>query len=87
MRRLRFLLTAALLACVNIGCLAVVSTETVATSGKRVAVLDGEVYIIDLADNTATRVRMTEAGEPVTETNIEVKSGTATSVVVDGAKP
>ena len=87
MRRVRFLLTAVLLACANIGCLAVVATETVATSGKRVAVLDGEVYIIDLSDSTATRVRMVEADEPIAETDIEVKSETATPVVVDGAKP
>jgi len=83
MRRLMLLLTVAALACANIGCLAVVATETVATASKRVEVVDGQLYVIDLATNTAKPVRLVKQSEVITE----VTSETTAEATLDETNP
>ena len=83
MRRLMVLAMVAVLACANIGCLAVVATETVATSSKRVEVVDGQLYIIDLAKNTAKRVQIVKECEVITEVTTEAN----TEVTLDENQP
>ncbi|MFH0981365.1 MAG: hypothetical protein V2A79_07495 [Planctomycetota bacterium] len=81
MRRSVLLMGAALLACANIGCLAVVSNETLAASSRRVAVVDGQMYVIDLQNNTAKRVRLVPEGEVSIELPSETEPETTASEV------
>ena len=71
MRRLMLSLVMVLLACANVGCLAVVANETLEASTKRVAVVDGQMYIIDLEANTAKKVHMVKESEVITETTAD----------------
>ena len=83
MRRLMLSLVMVLLACANVGCLAVVANETLEASTKRVAVVDGQMYIIDLEANTAKKVHMVKESEVITEADSE----TITETTADEAKP
>ena len=83
MRRLMLSLVMVLLACAYVGCLAVVANETLEASTKRVAVVDGQMYIIDLEANTAKKVHMVKESEVITEADSE----TITETTADEAKP
>ena len=83
MRRLILSLTVMLLACANVGCLAVVANETLEASTKRVAVVDGQMYIIDLETNTANKVHMVKESEVITEADSE----TITEATAADARP
>ncbi len=83
MRRVILSLAVALLACANAGCLAVVASETLEASTKRVAVVDGQMYVINLETNTAKPVRMVKSCEVVTEDALE----TTTEATLDETQP
>ena len=83
MRRLMLTLTVTVLAFANIGCLAVVATETVETASKRVEVVDGQLYVIDLATNTAKPVRLLKECEVIKE----VSSDSTAELTLNEANP
>ena len=83
MRRVILSLVVALLACANTGCLAVVATETLEASTKRVAVVDGQMYVVNLETNTAKPVRMVKRCEIITEDALE----TTTEVTINETQP
>ena len=71
------------MACANVGCLAVVANETLETSTKRVAVVDGQMYIIDLEANTAKKAYTVKESEVTTEADSE----TIAERTTDEARP
>ena len=83
MRRLMLSAMVLLAAGANLGCLAVVSNETLAASTKRVAVVEGQMYIIDLETHTAKTVKMVREAEVITETTVE----TTSEATIDEAHP
>ncbi|MCP4592293.1 MAG: hypothetical protein GY842_16290 [bacterium] len=83
MRKWMLILVVACLACANIGCLAVVANETLETSSKRIGMVEGQMYIIDVEKNTATRVEIVQDRAEFTE----VTEATSSEVVSASPQP
>ena len=63
MRRVIMVLLIGAFGVLNAGCLAVIATKGYGSEHERVVVKDGEFYVVDLENNTARRVEITEVDE------------------------